>query len=272
MIRRYIEETVREDLKKKMVFVAGPRQVGKTFLAKYMLPDEQGYLNWDIPLHRDRILKREYPPVSMLVFDEIHKYRDWRNYLKGFYDQFENKIETLVTGSARLEYYRFGGDSLQGRYHMHRLFPFTYGELDSKRKKDLFDLFTLGGFPEPFLSGSETTARRWTREYRDLLVHEEIISLENVQDTGSMQLCAIRLAELTSSPLSINALREDLQVSHKTVSRWLEIFSRLYMIFRISPFGSTKIRAVKKEQKHYFFDWNVIEEKGSRFENIIMDP
>ena len=268
MEKRYLEPSVLKDLDKKMVFVAGPRQVGKTTFAKKLLPDPKGYLNWDIPDHREKILRREYPAASMIVFDEIHKYKQWRNYLKGYYDQFQGSVKTLVTGSARLDYYRYGGDSLQGRYHFYRMFPFTVKELSISRSNDFLDLFKLGGFPEPFLSGSETEARRWTRENRHLLVNEEIISLENVSDTGTLQLLAMRLPELVGSPLSLNSLREDLQVSHKTISRWVEIFERLYMIFRLSPLGSSKIRAVKKEKKHYFFDWNTVREDGARFENM----
>jgi uncharacterized protein len=265
---RYIHDCVSKDLDKKMVFVAGPRQVGKTTFARKLLSDDKGYLNWDIPPHRDAILRREYPPVPLIVFDEIHKYRNWRNYLKGFYDQFGKTKKILVTGSARLDYYRYGGDSLQGRYHFHRLFPFTVKELNIASPADFSDLVRYGGFPEPFLSGSETESRRWSREYRHLLINEEIISLENVTDTGAMQLLATRLPDLVGSPLSINSLREDLQVAHKTVSRWIDIFERMYMIFRLAPFRSPSIRAVKKEQKHYFFDWNTIEDPGSRFENV----
>jgi uncharacterized protein len=195
--------------------------------------------------------------------------KNWRNYLKGYYDQFGTQIQTLVTGSARLAYYRFGGDSLQGRYHFYRLFPLTVAELKIDNHQDLQDLLNLGGFPEPFFSGSETESRRWTREYRHLLINEEIVSLERISDVSSLQLLAMRLPDLVGSPLSLNALREDLQISHKTISRWVDIFERLYMIFRLSPFGSPKIRAVKKEQKHYFYDWNVITDLDSRFENLI---
>ena len=266
---RYLEPYILEDLKKKMVFLAGPRQVGKTTLSQKIIPDLTGYLNWDIPDHREKILSREYPPSPMIVFDEIHKYKNWRNYLKGFYDQFKNEIQILVTGSARLDYYRFGGDSLQGRYHFYRMFPFSVCELGIEDQTDLEGLVRLGGFPEPFTSGSEREARRWTREYRYLMINEEITSLENVSDIGSMQLLAMRMPDLVGSPLSLNSLREDLQISHKTISRWVDIFERLYMLFRISPFGSPLIRAVKKEQKHYFYDWNTISDLGNRFENVV---
>lgn len=100
-----------------MVFVGGPRQVGKTTLAKSLLKDLKAYLNWDVPEHRELILKRELPSNPLWVFDEIHKYRVWRNFLKGIFDNRPPHQQILVTGSARLDYYRYSGDSLQGRYH-----------------------------------------------------------------------------------------------------------------------------------------------------------
>ena len=271
LVDRYLAPQVRKDLRRKMVFVGGPRQVGKTTLARTLLGKEtRGYLNWDVAEHRQRILERELPPVEFLVFDEIHKYRKWRNYLKGLYDASPGeKRRILVTGSARLDLYRRGGDSLQGRYHYLRLHPFSVAELGLTSPGDLEQLATLGGFPEPFLAGSRTEARRWSREYRTRLVREDVATLENVQDLGTLELLALRLPHLVGSPVSINALREDLQVSHKTVSRWMTILERLYAIFRLSPFGAPHIRAVKKAQKHYHFDWSLVDNEAARFENLV---
>jgi predicted AAA+ superfamily ATPase len=266
---RYLLPQVRRDLSRKMVFVAGPRQVGKTTLARSLPGAAAGYLNWDVAAHRERILRRELPPGRLWVFDEIHKYRSWRGFLKGAFDSRQRGQRILVTGSARLDYYRYGGDSLQGRYHLLRLHPFSAAELGMSGNDDLRQLLALGGFPEPFLSGSEVQARRWSREYRQLLIREEIASLERVADLGNLELLVLRLPELVGSPLSINALREDLQVSHKAVANWLRILERLYALFRLSPFGAPRIRAVKKEQKHYHLDWSLVPEDGARFENLV---
>ena len=269
-MRRYLASSVKADLARKMVFVGGPRQVGKTTLALQILGrSRRGYLNWDDADDRERILRRELPATKLWVFDELHKYRGWRNYLKGIYDKRSHEQRILVTGSARLDLYRFGGDSLQGRYHYHRLHPLSVAELDQQQPRQLLDLLTLGGFPEPFLSGSETQARRWSREYRVRLIQEEVVGLEQVQDLGNLELLALRLPELVGSPLSINALREDLQLAHATVSKWLDIFERLYAIFRLAPFGSDLIRAVKKERKHYHVDWSVVPRESARFENLV---
>ena len=252
-----------------MVFVSGARQVGKTTLAKQLLRQKDGYLNWDVAEDRENILKRELPAAPLWVFDEIHKYRSWRNYLKGLYDAGNRRQKILVTGSARLDFYRFGGDSLQGRYHFLRLHPLTVAELDLQNNAELQDLLRLGGFPEPFLSGSDIDAKRWSREYRTRLVREDIAGLERVADLGNMELLLLALPQRVGSPLSVNSLREDLQVSHKTVTNWLNIFERLYAIFRVQPFGSARLRAVKKEQKHYHLDWSLVPDSGSRFENMV---
>ena len=266
---RYLAGQIARDLSRKMVFVAGPRQVGKTTMAKQLLGRRPGYLSWDVAEDRERILRRELPAARLWALDEIHKYRSWRNLLKGLYDGRRRGQQILVTGSARLDLYRFGGDSLQGRYHLLRMHPLSVAELGIKTTSELRDLLTLGGFPEPFFSGSDTEAKRWSREYRTLLVREEVTSLERVQDLGNLELLALRLPEMVGSPLSLNALREDLQVSHKTVSSWVQILERLYAIFRIPPFGAPRLRAVRKEQKHYHLDWSVVPREGPRFENLV---
>jgi len=266
---RYLRPQVDKDLRAKMVFVAGPRQVGKTTLSRGLPGAKKGSLNWDVAEHRERILKRELPPSPLWVFDEIHKYRLWRNYLKGIFDARRRGQRILVTGSARLDMYRSGGESLQGRYHLLRLHPLSVAELGIVDAGGLRDLLTLGGFPEPFFGGSEVEARRWSREYRNLLIREEVASLERILDLGTLELLVLSLPERVGSPLSINALREDLGVAHRTVANWLDVLERLYAIFRLAPFGAPRLRAVKKERKHYHLDWSVVPNDAARFENLV---
>ncbi|MFH0920762.1 MAG: ATP-binding protein [Fibrobacterota bacterium] len=266
---RYLEKQTLEDLDRKMVFLGGPRQVGKTTMAKSLLSGKSGYLNWDQPGHREQMLKGELPISNLLVFDELHKYRKWRGWIKGLFDTRSEGQRILVTGSARLDLYRYGGESLQGRYHFLRLHPLSVAELKIKTFKEFSDLLKLGGFPEPYFSGSEQESKRWTREYRTRLLQEDILSVEQVKDIGTMEMLVMRLPELVGSPLSINGLREDLQLNHKTADRWISILERMYAIFRIAPFGPARIRAVKKEQKHYQFDWTLVKTEGERFENLV---
>ena len=268
-VTRYLRASVQADLREKMVFVAGARQVGKTTLARSLRGAPAGYLSWDVPEQRERILRRTMPPGRLWVLDEIHKYRSWRNLLKGLWDGRRAGQRILVTGSARLELYRYGGDSLQGRYHLLRLHPFSVAELGVRGKDALPSLLALGGFPAPFLSGSARTAARWSREYRTLLIRDELTDLERVSDLGKIELLMLSLPERVGSPLSLNALREDLEVSHKTVARWVDILERLYAIFRLPPFGAPRLRAVRQEQKHYHLDWTVVADPGHRFENLV---
>jgi len=170
---------------RQMAFVSGPRQVGKTTTCR---GHADFYVNWDNEDDRERVLSgpaalvdalgldRLTASVPGVLFDELHKYRSWRNYLKGLYDGRPAGQRILVTGSARLDLYRFSGDSLQGRYHMLRLHPLSVAELGIRASEDLGQLLTLGGFPEPFFEGSEIEARRWSREYRNLLIREELVS------------------------------------------------------------------------------------------------
>jgi predicted AAA+ superfamily ATPase len=266
-MKRYLQSQIEKDLAKKMVFLGGPRQVGKTTLA-LQFAARDSYLNWDDAEDRERILRRRYPESSIWIFDEIHKYKNWRNLLKGLYDKNKDIRRILVTGSARLDLIRRGGDSLQGRYHFLRLHPLTLDELGSTAQSDLKALLELGGFPEPFLGGEKFEAQRWSREYRQRILRDDIISVESIENLGAAEHLMICLPDLVAGPLSLNSLREDIQVSHKTLKRWIEIFERFYAIYRLAPFGSPRIKAAKKEQKHYHYDWTLVTEPGPRFENL----
>lgn len=269
VISRYISDLIKEDLKEKMVFIGGPRQVGKTTLALQQLSpsrkDNPAYLNWDIGAHRAKLREGELPgKYSLLVLDEVHKFKRWRGLIKGFYDQYYPEKNFLITGSAKLDYYRRGGDSLQGRYHYWRLHPFTLDEVD-----DLDQLLHLGGFPEPFLSGRKTSWRRWNRERLDRVVQEDLRDLEKVQEISLIELLVDALPPRVGSPLSLNSLAEDLEVSPRSIDRWLEMLERLYVCYRLSPYGAPKIRAVKKSRKLYLWDWASVTDKGPRFENFV---
>ncbi len=272
---RYLQGPVHEDLQAKMVFVGGPRQVGKTTFALSFLDkphlNHPAYLNWDVPQVRPALLKGELPPNQpLVVFDEIHKFARWRNLVKGFYDRYHSSTSFLVTGSARLDYYRRGGDSLQGRYHYHRLHPFSLAEIEKTASpKDVDHLLRFGGFPEPCLRGREKHWRRWQRERLQRVIYDDIRDLENLREVSLMELLLEELPHRVGSPLSVKNLKETLQVAHDTVERWLAILERMYVCFRIPPYGARRIRAVKKEQKLYFWDWSQCPDDGRRFENLL---
>ncbi len=273
---RYIDAPVREDLTERMVFIGGPRQVGKTTFALGLLEGRQtegstAYLNWDAPEDRENILAAKLPSGQpVVILDEIHKYARWRNLVKGFYDKNKSVVSFVITGSARLDYYRKGGDSLQGRYHYYRLHPFSVTECRAGPDDDVVGhLLAYGGFPEPFLRADERFHRRWMREHSARILHEDLRDLENVREVSLLDLLLQHLPACVGSPLSVNSLAKLLQVSHPTVEHWLCIFERLYLCFRIPPFGGKRIRAVRKEKKVYFWDWSRIGEPGPRFENMV---
>ena len=274
-LARYLAGPIDQDLRRKMVFLGGPRQVGKTTLALTLLRADNtrhpAYLNWDTPRVRQTLLRGELPGgEKRLVLDEIHKYPRWRNLVKGFYDTEGDRVSFLVTGSARLEHYRKGGDSLQGRYHYYRLHPLSLGEISTDPSAaDLDALMQFGGFPEPFLAGDMRTWRRWQRERQSRVLYEDLRDLENVRHVALLELLAEALPHRVGAPLSIRSLAEDLQVAHETVARWLGILENLFVCFRIPPFGAPRIRAVKKETKLYLWDWSQTPGKGERFENLV---
>ncbi|OED39561.1 AAA family ATPase [Chromatiales bacterium (ex Bugula neritina AB1)] len=258
-----------------MVFVGGPRQVGKTTVAKTLLAEHKcttsAYLNWDIAQHRSALMNEKIPSGEpLIVLDEIHKYAHWRRLVKGFYDQYGASIQMLVTGSARLDYYRKGGDSLMGRYHYRRLHPFSLMEMTSlPTSTDLETLLHFGGFPEPLYKGSDRHWRRWQQERTSRVINEDLRDLETVREISLVELLAQTLPTKVGSPLSVKSLRDALQVAHETAERWLKILENLYYCFRIAPFGAPRIRAVKKEQKLYMWDWSQVPEPGARFENLV---
>ena len=286
---RYLTPFIVDDLRDKMVFVGGPRQVGKTTLCRNFVAthfNNHAYFNWDNRADRKAITASSWPgDRELLIFDEIHKYRQWKRLIKGEYDKLKETYKFLVTGSARLDLYRRGGDSLQGRYHYYRLHPFTLAETEGIAYKpslgkelpigqgfhqDTLDaLSTFGGFPEPFMKQSARQLRRWHNEKIERMFREDIQDVEAIRDIGNMKLLGDMLPSKVGSLLSLNAIREDIEVSFRAVSRWMDILEAFYYHFRIYPFTAKKIRSLKKEPKLYLWDWSEVEDEAARFENLV---
>jgi predicted AAA+ superfamily ATPase len=256
-----------------MAFVGGPRQVGKTTLALSLLSPSTvknpQYLNWDDPHDQKRILKYDLPFKSnVIVFDEIHKYKNWRNLLKGLYDKNHEDHSFIVTGSARLDHFRKGGDSLLGRYRYFRLHPLSISELKGNND-DLQALLKFGGFPDPFFQQNEKEHKLWINERSYRLVQDDIRDLTSIKETSLISLLLELLPSRVGSLLSLKSIGEDLHVSQPTVDRWLTELENLYYCYRIMPFGSPKIRAIKKIQKLFLWDWSEVSTAGSKFENLV---
>lgn len=287
---RYLQPIVEEFSRDKMVFIVGPRQIGKTTAAQTWLEGSNGlYLNWDNTEDRQVILTKLSAGVEQyqkVVLDELHKYARWKSWLKGLYDKHSKGVSLVVTGSARLDVFKKGGDSLLGRYELLHLHPFSVGELTHGKivvppsnwlELDVNEpapglwrhLENRSGFPEPFTRDDARQHRRWSNRRRDLLIQEDVREVSQVRNVSLIEHLALLLPSRVGSPLSVNSLREDLQVAHDTVNSWLTIFEHLFYCFRLSPYVKKIGAAIKKEQKLYLWDWSQIEDPASRFENMV---
>lgn len=256
-----------------MVFLVGPRQAGKTWLAKEIAKkfDQAVYLNHDRLEDAQIIRKEQWPKKSrLLIFDELHKMKGWKNYIKGVYDTKETGQKILVTGSARLDTFRKEGDSLAGRFFLHHLLPFSTAELkDTEYANDIDRFLIRGGFPEPFLAKNDEDAARWRMQYADGLVRNDILDFEAIHNLRAVQMTLDLLRRKVGSPVSYATIAQDVQVSPATARKYVEIFESLYIVFRVAPFSKNIARSILKEPKLYFFDTGmVVGDMDARFENF----
>lgn len=275
-MKRYCEPFIYQDLTKKMVFVGGPRQVGKTTLSRNLCHGRYAhsiYLNWDNDEDRKLIMKKEWRQDSaLIIFDELHKYPRWKGWIKGVYDTKPAHQEYLVTGSARLDVYRRGGDSLMGRYHYWRLHPLTIDELPLTVPKEegYQRLLTLGGFPEPFLSNDLREAQRWRRERFDRIIREDIRDLESIRNIQMLSLFVDALRERVGGIVTLSNIAGDLQISPKTAKHWLAVIEKMYLAFPIYPLVRSVPRSIQKPPKVFFYDnGDVVGNEGAKLENFV---
>lgn len=283
---------------RQMVFVMGPRQSGKTTVAQGIIDDQQQakYLTWDNTNDRDLILQgpnaiADYTSLSTLTeekpiicFDELHKYLNWRDFLKGFYDSYPDKSRILVTGSAKLDVFSRGGDSLMGRYFPFRFHPLSVGELitdqfsadrdllprPKKINEELFQaLWKFGGYPDPFLNQSDAFHRRWQRLRIQQLLQEDIRDLTRISDIARLELLAEYMRRNASQQVTFSNLAKQLRITDKTVREWLTILKSVYFCFDIRPYSKNVIRSLLKEPKYYLWDWSACTNDGARAKNFI---
>lgn len=287
------------DKEKHLVLVSGPRQAGKTTFAKDIASQEPVslYFNYDIPDNKVKILKnptffeevdREKGKPPLIILDEIHKYRDWKNYLKGIYDGYSDEFRFLATGSGRLELSRKKGDSLAGRYLHFHLYPFTVGELfasstgmddkhllseipeQNRKAQEAWEaMLHVSGFPEPFLKGTKMKYRRWTKSYHSQVIRDDIRDEYAVRQIDTMEALYFLLSECVGNPFSSSNHARTLKISHKTVSSWISVFERFFLVFRLRPYSRRITRSLVKEPKVYFYDYCRIEDHALRFENMV---
>ncbi len=298
-MQRIYEKIVEEHLKKErqMVFLVGPRQVGKTTTSLEVSNEnpKHFYLTWDI--QNDQRLIREgadavavangldiySQSIPVIVFDELHKYRKWKPFIKGFFDKYSKKVRIIVTGSARLDVYKAGGDSLMGRYFLYRLHPLSIGEIVNPNPRDteigkeaieisdgdFQSLFEFGGFPEPFTRRERSFYTRWKKLRFHQLFKEDIRELTKIQELGEIELLAKLLQAQAASLTSYTNLANKVNVSVDTIKRWIKILQSFYYCFTLQPWTKNITRSLLKEPKIFLWDWSLVDDAGARAENFI---
>ena len=274
-MERYITKYIKEDLNKKIILLTGPRQTGKTTLSK-MLEKDFDYFNYDNVDDRIGLQERSWDRSKpLIIFDELHKQKNWKSWLKGIYDKEGIPPSILVTGSARLDTYKKVGDSLAGRFFQFRLHPLDLKEINTYLEPDdpeveLDKLLWFGGFPEPFLNGTSRFYNRWKKSHLDIILKQDLIDLENVQQITQIETLIQLLKHRVGSPVSYSSLAQDLQCSDKTIKRWLTILENMYVLFKVPPFHKNIARAIQKAPKFYFYDTGqVLGEQGIKLENAV---
>lgn len=271
-IERNISKHIKEDLEKKIIFIGGPRQVGKTTLTKD-LGLKYDYFNYDSADDRQSLKNSSWDrKKELVIFDEIHKMHKWKRWLKGIYDTEGIKPKILVTGSAKLDTYKKAGDSLAGRYFRYRLHPFDLKEVKNNysNEESFKRLWECSGFPEPFIEGSQTFYHRWKKSHTDIILRQDLIDIQAVRDIKAIEDLIELLKLKVGSTISYANLARDLEKDAKTIKRWLLLLENLYIIFKVTPYSKKISRSLLKEPKYYFYDCaQSSKDKGAKLENIV---
>ena len=276
-MKRYLDDRIASDLDRKLVILTGPRQVGKTTLARSLMANREPshYLNWDVAQDR-AILRRQSwnRSASLLVMDEIHKMPDWKNWLKGVVDGREPGQALLVTGSARMDTFRQSGESLAGRYFAWRLHPVSVREwcahTGGSPEDGLRHLMRRGGFPEPCLAADDSEADRWRAQYAIDLVREDVLEFSRLHEITTLRLFLDMLRDRVGSPLSLASMARDLAVAPNTLKRYLDILQALFIVFVVHPWHRNIGRALLQAPKVYFYDNGMVKnDPGARLENAV---
>lgn len=273
-MKRYLDSYIKKDLPSKIVLLTGPRQCGKTTLAKQLYPS-CNYLNYDSAEDRVIINEKSWDRKRpLIIFDELHKMKFWKRWLKGLFDTEGIPPEIIVTGSARLDMYKKMGDSLAGRYFQFRLHPIDVKEAvsyyESDAEKVFQQLWSCSGFPEPFLKDDVTFYKRWRRSHLDIILRQDLLDLYTGRDIQSIETLVLLLKNRVGSSVSYANLARDLERDANTIKRWLLLLENLYIIFKVTPYHKNIARSLLKEPKYYFYDHTYSEDNdGARLENLV---
>jgi predicted AAA+ superfamily ATPase len=273
MKRIYLNH-IQKYLNKKIVLISGPRQAGKKTFSK-MLKKNFEYLNFDNDEDRKRFREKSWDrKKELLIFDELHKLPKWKQWLKGVYDKEGLNPPIVVTGSAIFDSYKKVGDSLAGRYFHYRLHALDVREIltinkNQNTKEVIEKLLNISGFPDPYLEGTQEFYNLWKKTHLDIILRQDLIDLEAVSNIKQIELLIDLLRDRVGSPISYSSLARDLQVSDKTIKKWLELLENMYVVFKITPYSKNIARSVLKKPKYYFYDISRANNEGARLENLV---
>jgi predicted AAA+ superfamily ATPase len=265
------EPFIKDFIDQKMILLSGPRQVGKTFLSQNMEKKFQ-YFNFDSTESRLEMLQKTWVRnEGLVIFDEIHRMRKWKQWLKGIYDLERGRNKILVTGSARMDTHKRAGDSLAGRHYAVRLLPFSLRELKTPTPKQTFiEMLRFGSFPEPFLSGSERKAALWRKSHLDIILRQDLISQEAVKGIASVETLVELLSHRVGQGISYKNLADELSTSPQTVKRWIQLLESYFIVFTVHPYVKKVAEAVKKEPRVFFYDTGRVKaDEGFKIENQV---
>lgn len=274
-MKRQYTDFLKEYLGKKIILITGPRQAGKTTQSGFLSQSYQ-YLNYDDETDRKLLAEKAWDrKLDLIVFDELHKMKNWKSWIKGIFDKEGIPPSLVVTGSARLDIFKKLGDSLAGRYFQYRIHPLDVRELkrigQTDSTRSITDkILNYSGFPEPYLEGSQKFYNLWKKTHLDIILRQDLIELFDVKSIKSIEILINLLKHKVGSPISYSSLAQDLQVSDKTVKSWLQILENMYVIFKVTPFHENIGRANLKRPKYYFYDVARVEgDLGAKLENLV---
>lgn len=293
----FINEHLQND--RQMLFLIGPRQVGKTTISKLAedlwSKGDFFYFNWDNSEHQQLIISGGLhiikalgiKPIigkkqTLIVFDELHKFGKWKQFIKGFFDTYEGVVKIIITGSARLDLYKKQGDSLMGRYFCYHIHPLSIREIIRPRvdhaeiaepllvpQETFLQLLNFGGFPEPFTKQNIRFSNKWhsLREYQ--LFREDLRDLTQIQELAQIEFLGTLLQEQAGQLINYTNLAKTIKVSVPTVIRWMNCLENFYFCFKVHPWFNNVKRSLVKEPKIYLWDWSLIKNPGMRAENFV---
>lgn len=260
MIERLAETVILEDLKQfPVVGIIGPRQVGKTTLAKSIMHKlEQPAVYLDLELQED-IAKLENAEIyfedhrnDCVVLDEIQTMPEIFPILRGMIDKFRHAGRFIILGSASPSLIRKSSDSLAGRISYTRLSALNLMELGNQW--DLKKHWFFGGFPEPYLSKNESFSKKWMRSFIQTYTERDLPLLGLPSSPSVTRRFLTMLANYQGGIWNASNFAKSMGLSYPTINRYLDLLEEAFLVTRLHPFSHNIKKRLVKSPKVYIRD------------------